>query len=254
MRKVTRNLSLPKIKTNYNSIKANIKTISNTKRSKHIINKNPFNNLLIYIRFTPLINKEKEITSNEIVNIPDNNTIILKKNYKYIFDNVFDKTADHNTFFEKGIKSLINDFFENKKNICIFNYGAKESRNSFNMIGKNLLGEIYNKINSGKDKEYILKYSFYEIFDNNNTIIDLLKEKKEKENLNKNDSITEIKVNSDKDIKDIIIKENSSNNSYIILQIFLGHKINSAVKYNKFTLIGLNNLNHFFDIENNHIM
>ena len=79
MRKVTRNLSLPKIKTNYNSIKANIKTISNTKRSKHIINKNPFNNLLIYIRFSPLFDKEKEITSNEIVNIPDNNTIILKK-------------------------------------------------------------------------------------------------------------------------------------------------------------------------------
>ena len=109
MRKVTRNLSLPKIKTNYNSIKANIKTISNTKRTKHVINKNPFNNLLIYIRFTPLFDKEKEITSNEIVNIPDNNTIILKKNYKYIFDYVFDKTVEHNTFFEKGIKSLKND-------------------------------------------------------------------------------------------------------------------------------------------------
>ena len=35
--------------------------------------------VLIYIRFTPLFDKEKEITSNEIVNIPDNNTIILKK-------------------------------------------------------------------------------------------------------------------------------------------------------------------------------
>ena len=93
MRKVTRNLSLPKIKTNYNSIKANIKTISNTKRSKHIINKNPFNNLLIYIRFTPLFDNEELLTTEAVFS---GQYSILTSREDDIAENIFHKFIKKN--------------------------------------------------------------------------------------------------------------------------------------------------------------
>ena len=269
MRKISRNFSLPPIKLNINSVQANNKTMSNTKITKTTnskiskvkINKIELNKILIYIRFRPLPDKEKQLSLKDNISLSDNRTIILKefnddnnslkKSYKYSFDKVFDKTVDNNTLYEKGIKFLIDELIENKKNIFVFNYSTKDSGKSFNKIGKNLLEEIYAKIKLVKDKTYVLKCSFFEIFDNNN-IIDLLKEKKE--NLNEKDTITEIKVNSDKDILNFLnekkdIKGNK-NNSCIILKISLGYYIDSNIIYNQFNLIDLDNLSPFFDIEN----
>lgn len=74
------------------------------------MNKNKLqNNLLIYIKFIPLNDKEKPILSNEIISIKDTKNIVLiypdnKKIIDYNFDYTFDKNVDKNTFFEKDIK------------------------------------------------------------------------------------------------------------------------------------------------------
>ena len=76
-----------------------------------------YQNLLIYIKFLPLNDKEKQILTNEIISIKDTKNIDLinpdnKKKYNYNFDYIFDENVDKNTFFEKGIKYLIDEFFE----------------------------------------------------------------------------------------------------------------------------------------------
>ena len=103
MRKISRNFSLPPIKLNINSVQANNKTMSNTKITKTTnskiskvkINKIELNKILIYIRFRPLPDKEKQLSLKDNISLSDNRTIVLKdfnednnslkKSYKYSF-------------------------------------------------------------------------------------------------------------------------------------------------------------------------
>ena len=226
MRKISRNFSLPPIKISNNSTQVDIKPFSiskttntiNNQKSKSQFNKNKLqNNLLIYIKFLPLNDKEKQILTNEIISIKDTKNIALinpdnKKKYNYNFDYIFDENVDKNTFFEKGIKYLIDEFFEGK-NVFLFNFGRINSgKTSISEIMPLILKEIFIKINLLKDNKYTLKYSLFEIYNDN--IIDLLKfqEGKNKylclnqgkEKLDIIEGITEIIINSNKNILKII--------------------------------------------------
>ena len=86
MRKISRNFSLPPIKISNNSTQVDIKPFSiskttntiNNQKSKSQFNKNKLqNNLLIYIKFPPLNDKEKQILTNEIISIKDTKNIAL---------------------------------------------------------------------------------------------------------------------------------------------------------------------------------
>ena len=277
MRKISRNFSLPPIKISNNSTQVDIKPFSiskttntiNNQKSKSQFNKNKLqNNLLIYIKFLPLNDKEKQILTNEIISIKDTKNIALinpdnKKKYNYNFDYIFDENVDKNTFFEKGIKYLIDEFFEGK-NVFLFNFGTINSgKTSISEIMPLILKEIFIKINLLKDNKYTLKYSLFEIYNDN--IIDLLKfqEGKNKylclnqgkEKLDIIEGITEIIINSNKNILKIIkggyknINENKYN-SFIIYQISLEKKYEFNTKYNKLLLIDSSLLNYLIN-ENN---
>ena len=277
MRKISRNFSLPPIKISNNSTQVDIKPFSiskttntiNNQKSKSQFNKNKLqNNLLIYIKFPPLNDKEKQILTNEIISIKDTKNIALinpgnKKKYNYNFDYIFDENVDKNTFFEKGIKYLIDEFFEGK-NVFLFNFVTINSgKTSISEIMPLILKEIFIKINLSKDNKCTLKYSLFEIY--NDDIIDLLKfqEGKNKylclnqgkEKLDIIEGITEIIINSNKNILKIIkggyknINENK-NNSFIIYQISLEKKYEFNTKYNKLLLIDSSLLNYLIN-ENN---
>ena len=260
MRKLSRNFSLPPIKINNNTIQVDIKPFPISKTTNTIISQNPKdqsyknklrNNLLIYIKFLPLNDDENHVLFNEFISIKDNKNISLihpdtKKVFNYNFDYIFDKNVDKNTFFEKGIKNLIDDFIGGK-NICIFNYNS--GKTSIAEIMPLILKEIFSKKNLLKNNEYILKYSLFEI--NNDNIIDLLKFQKEKNKyicLRKDkekgiiiEGVTKIIINDNKNILKILEKGNKNinenkYNSWFIFQIALENKSKFTTNYNKFLL------------------
>ena len=275
MRKYNRNLSLIPIKTNNNSSKINNTTLRNIKTTNSINNqtiikksdKKRENNLLIYVRCRPLSLQEKILSSNEIVTINNNKYIDLKESNRnnilnFSFDYVFDKNKNQNIFFELGIKHLIDGLFEGI-NTCIFTYGAKNSGKTFTMMGTDsipgiialTLKEILNRINILNDKEYFLKISFFEKY--NDDIIDLLKNKKEGE-INNSD-LTEVMINNYDDVLKILEKRNKKkdkrnlSDSNYILQIILEKKIDSNMKKSKFNFIDSLNWNPLLEETNNNI-
>ena len=270
MRKLSRNFSLPPIKINNNSTQVDIKPFPISKTTNTIISQNPKapfrNNLLIYIKFLPFNDDEKHSSLNEFINIKDNKNISLihpdsKKKFNYNFDCVFDKNVDENTFFEKGIKNLIDDFIAGK-NICIYNYNS--GKTSILEIMPLILKEIFIKKNLLVDNEYILKYSLFEI--NNGNIIDLLKSQKEKnkylclrkdkEKGNIIEGITEIIINDNNNILKILEKGNkyineNKYNSSIIFQISFENKSKFNNNYNKLLLIDSPLMNYLINENNN---
>ena len=270
MRKLSRNFSLPPIKINNNSTQVDIKPFPISKTTNTIVSQNPKepfrNNLLIYIKFLPFNDDENHASLNEFINIKDNKNISLihpdsKKIFNYNFDCVFDKNVDENTFFEKGIKNLIDDFIGGK-NICIYNYNS--GKTSILEIMPLILKEIFIKKNLLVDNEYILKYSLFEI--NNDNIIDSLKSQKEKNKylgLRKDkekgiiiEGITEIIINDNSNILKILEKGNKNinenkYNSSIIFQISLENKSKFNNNFNKLLLIDSPLVNYLIKKNNN---
>ena len=270
MRKLSRNFSLPPIKINNNSTQVDIKPFPISKTTNTIISQNPKdpfrNNLLIYIKFLPFNDDENHASLNEFINIKDNKNISLihpdsKKIFNYNFDYIFDKNVDENTFFEKGIKNLIDDFIGGK-NICIYNYNS--GKTSILEIMPLILKEIFIKKNLLVDNEYILKYSLFEI--NNDNIKDLLKFQKEKNKylcLRKDkekgiiiEGVTEIIINDNNNILKILEKGNkyineNKYNSSIIFQISFENKSKFNNNYNKLLLIDSPLMNYLINENNN---
>ena len=282
MKKIIRNHSLPPIKMNINSSPNKVKSLkiikttntNNDHKVKRQYNTKRVIDLLIYIRCRPLSNLEKQLSSNETLIIKENNNMNLidpievnnksRKIFNYKFDYIFDQNINQKIFYETGIKNLIDGIFEGI-NTCIFTYGAHNSGKTYTMLGTDstqgimsfTLEEIFSRINIIKDREYKLKFSFYEI--HNGNIIDLLNFKKEKkENMEliqdkekgiKINDLTEIKVDNNTEIIKILRKGSRNINkemakiketksfSYVILQIILEYKKDSKIKYNNLYLI-----------------
>ena len=276
MKKIQHNYSLPPIKINNNSSKSKIKAFHHSNTINNIFTKNNsnekrINNIQIYVRCLPLSFTDNKLSQNKIVFIKNNKEIILndpidykcKSNrvFNHTFDFIFDKSTNHDILFDNNIKNMINELFEGA-NINIINFGSNSSGENNNLFGNDtnsstiflMLREIFARINWLKNKEYILKFCYYEIYNNN--IHDLLKFNKVKneflEHSEKDfiiNDITEMRVDNITDLFRFLKKGNMYKTkeviSNIILQITLEYKEknhkenNSKIKISKLNFIDL---------------
>ena len=279
MKKIQHNYSLPPIKINNNSSKSKIKAFHHSKTINNIYTKNNsnekrINNIQIYVRCLPLSFTDNKLSQNKIVFIKNNKEIILndpidykcKSNrvFNHTFDFIFDKNTNHDILFDNNIKNMINELFEGAK-INIINFGSNSLRETNNLLGNEtnsgtiflMLREIFARINWLKNREYILKFCYYEIYNNN--IHDLLKFNKvkneflEMEEHSEKDfiinDITEMRVDNITDLFRFLKKGNMYKTkeviSNIILQITLEYKEknnkenDSEIKISKLNFIDL---------------
>ena len=258
MKKLHRNSSLPQVKLNIDLNRINKKkekhpktiNILNFSKSKvKLNNKKEKNILLICIRCRPLLPFEKQLSSDESIIINDNKNIILtspnnsNRQFSHSFDYIFDQNAEQKDIFNNINQHIIDSLFEGF-NINIFTFGASKSGKTYTLFGNDSypgliffsLEKIFDKINSIKDKEFNIKFSFFEKYKdnfkdllNNNNLE--LKENQEKKIII--EGISEIIVKNINDIENLITKGNKNrthkvlkNNeikylSHVILQITL---------------------------------
>ena len=248
-------------------------------------NKKQTYNILVAVRCRPLSKKEKEISSNETVKIMDDNTVKLKDPNSFLnpnnirgkektmnFDLAFSPSVGQEQIFNKTTKFLIDNVI-NGFNATVFAYGVTGAGKTYTMLGNDenpgimvwTLKELYKKISEYKNREYLIKLWYVEIYNEN--IRDLLSNKNEKnENLELREdpeegiiinNITEIITNSMKEILNLLKKGNknrtveetdankTSSRSHAILQIKVSFKEKNnennlnEVKFGKLNLIDL---------------
>ena len=242
-------------------------------------------NILVAVRCRPLSKKEKEISEKETVNIIDRKIIKLKDPNSFLnpnnargkekimnFDFVFSSFVGQEEIFNNTTKFLI-DKVINGFNATVFAYGATGAGKTYTMLGNDenpgimvwTLKDLYKKINEYKNREYLIKLWYVEIYNEN--IRDLLNNRNEKnENLELREdpeegiiinNITEIITNSMKEILNLLKKGNknrtveetdankTSSRSHAILQIKVSFKErnneneNNEVRFGKLNLIDL---------------
>ena len=260
--------------------------MDNSKSFSENGNKNQLYNILVAVRCRPLSKKEKEISTKETVKIINDKTLKLKDPYGFLnpnnvrakekiinFDFVFSSLVEQEQIFNSTTKFLI-DKVVNGFNATVFAYGVTGAGKTYTMLGTEdnpgimvwAFKELYKKINEFKNREYIIKLWYAEIYNEN--IRDLLSNKNEKsENLDLREdpdegiiinNITEVITNSMKEILNLIIKGNknrtveetdankTSSRSHAILQIKVSFKEknnginnNKDIKFGKLNLIDL---------------
>ena len=264
----------------------NIKEDIQENEAKKLNNKKNIYNILVAVRCRPLNKKEKEISKKETMIIINEKLLKLKDPNGFLnpnnirekekileFDYVFGPLTTQEKIFNLTTKILI-DNVVNGYNSTVFAYGATGAGKTFTMLGCEdnpglmplALKELFKTIQIYKNREYIIKLWYIEIYNEN--IRDLLvNNKKNNEYLELRESpdkgiiinnVTEIITNSSKDILNILKKGNknrtteetdsneSSSRSHAILQINVSYKeknnndlINNQVKYGKLNLIDL---------------
>ena len=248
-------------------------------------NKKQTYNILVAVRCRPLSKKEKEISSKETVKILDDNIVKLKDPNSFLnpnnirgkekimnFDFAFSPSVGQEQIFNNTTKFLIDNVI-NGFNATVFAYGVTGAGKTYTMLGNDenpgimvwTLKELYKKISEYKNREYLIKLWYVEIYNEN--IRDLLSNKNEKnENLELREdpdegiiinNITEIITNSMNEILTLLKKGNknrtveetdankTSSRSHAILQIKVSFKEKdnennfSEVKFGKLNLIDL---------------
>ncbi|KAJ9183689.1 hypothetical protein P3X46_007512 [Hevea brasiliensis] len=135
--------------------------------------------ILVTVRIRPLSRKEQALYDLIAWDCPDDHTIVFKNpNHErpataYTFDQVFDPTCSTQRVYEEGAKNVALSALMGI-NATIFVYGQTSSGKTFTMRGitENAVKDIYEHIKNTQEREFILKISALEIY--NETVIDLL--------------------------------------------------------------------------------
>ncbi|KVH98445.1 Kinesin, motor domain-containing protein [Cynara cardunculus var. scolymus] len=137
--------------------------------------------IFVSVRVRPL--NEKEIARNESCDweCVNNNTIICKNNpverstypTAYTFDRVYGSDSTTRQVYEEGAKRVALSAL-NGINSSIFAYGQTSSGKTYTMSGitQYALSDIFDQINNQHDREFVLKFSAIEIY--NECVRDLL--------------------------------------------------------------------------------
>ncbi|KAL0344988.1 UNVERIFIED_CONTAM: Kinesin-like protein NACK2 [Sesamum radiatum] len=136
-------------------------------------------NILVTVRIRPL--SSKELAAYDLVawDVTDENIIVSKNLYHerhgglYKFDKVFDPTCSTRKVYEEGARDVALSALSGI-NATIFAYGQTSSGKTFTMRGvaENAVKDIYNHIKLTPEREFLLKFSALEIY--NETVVDLL--------------------------------------------------------------------------------
>ncbi|GER36113.1 kinesin-like protein [Striga asiatica] len=136
-------------------------------------------NILVTVRVRPL--NAKEIAAYDLVawDIVDENTIVSKNLHHdrhgglYTFDKVFDPTCSTRKVYEEGARDVAMSAISGI-NATIFAYGQTSSGKTFTMRGvaEHAIKDIYEHINITPEREFSLKFSALEIYNEN--VVDLL--------------------------------------------------------------------------------
>ena len=270
--------------------------ISNNEATKSFVEdmKKGSYNILVCVRCRPLSISEQQLSSYETIKIMDNKMVILmdpieyngpstifknrNREQAYAFDFAFDKNSSQYIVFENSTKFLIEGIV-NGFNATVFAYGATGAGKTYTMLGNEsnpgimplTLRELFNKVNSFKDRDYKLKFWYLEIYNEN--IRDLLKFMGKNNNLENTSNeyldlredpergivvsgITEINVTNSFDMLKILKRGNrnrtqeatganeTSSRSHAILQVSIEYKdrnsgIDIEIKFSKLSLIDL---------------
>ena len=272
---------IPKSKITYNNSNNKLIKESGAKNDKKLIY-----NILVAVRIRPLNKKEKKLSKTETVSIINEKLLKLKDPNGFLnpnnirskeiileFDYIFDSLTQQETIFNYTTKMLIDNII-NGYNATVFAYGATGAGKTYTMLGDEenpgimplALKELFNKILKYKNREYIIKLWYIEIYNEN--IRDLLvNNKNNNEYLEIREdpikgifinNVTEITTNSKEDIIKLLKKGNknrtteetdvnkTSSRSHAILQIIVSYKEKNKnvlnineIKYGKLNLIDL---------------
>ena len=218
-----------KFKTNSKNIERNRNksTLSDDmilKKSENLnikINKKNVYNILVAVRCRPLNKKEKEISTKETIKIIDDKIVKLKDPNSFLnpnnirakekimnFDYAFSPSINQEQIFNSTTKFLIENVI-NGFNATVFAYGVTGAGKTYTMLGNDenpgimvwTLRELYKKIKEYKNREYLIKLWYVEIYNEN--IRDLLNNKSENLELREDpdegiiiNNVTEIMTNS----------------------------------------------------------
>ena len=155
-------------------------------------------NMLVAIRVRPLSQREVGGNDIEIVRVQDKMLVVLdrtelqcenegkkpeilhrSREQKYFFDRIFDHTATQEQVYKNTCSHLIESAVRGY-NATVFAYGTTGSGKTFTMVGTQdhpgimvlTLTDMFNFIKSDADKDYEIKVSYVEIY--NEFIRDLL--------------------------------------------------------------------------------
>ena len=294
------------IDSNYNprSQVTTINTIENSKRikisKKKLEEKFSKNKMLVALRSRPLLSRELEESNYNTISVPNRETVVITIPVEYIssdkgkyyfkgekkikvtkvkeaefkFDFAFsDKDTQEDVYqitTSHLVKQVINGF-----NATVFAYGATGTGKTYTMVGENdkwglmirAISDLFKIINNEKEKKYIIKITYVEIY--NEIIKDLLAEQNSK---NKNTTleirtdaqkgvilqgVENKKVTSESEAYKLIMRGNkhrtekpssfneTSSRSHAILQIYLEiedqslYTLNREKAFGKFVLVDL---------------
>ncbi|KAG9157410.1 hypothetical protein Leryth_010253 [Lithospermum erythrorhizon] len=135
--------------------------------------------ILVTVRVRPLSTREQAAYDLVAWEIADENTIVSKNlNHDrptgpYTFDKVFDQTSTTRNVYDEGARDVALSALHGI-NSTIFAYGQTSSGKTFTMkgIAENAIEDIYHQIQIDPEKEFALKFSALEIY--NETVVDLL--------------------------------------------------------------------------------
>ncbi|KAK4757883.1 hypothetical protein SAY87_019184 [Trapa incisa] len=136
-------------------------------------------NIRVTVRIRPLSRREQAMYDLIAWECLDRNTIINKSpnqekaTVPFVFDRVFDPSCSTQTVYEEGAKDVALSALKGI-NSTVFTYGQTSSGKTYTMHGitENAIKDIYEYIHENPDKEFVLKLSALEIY--NEHVYDLL--------------------------------------------------------------------------------
>ncbi|VFQ63415.1 unnamed protein product [Cuscuta campestris] len=135
--------------------------------------------ILVTVRVRPLSSKEQAVYDLVAWDFPNDHTIVSKNlsherhSGSYSFDFVFGPICSTRKVYEEGARDVALSALSGI-NATIFAYGQTSSGKTFTMRGitENAVKDIYEHIKNTTDREFVLKFSALEIY--NETVVDLL--------------------------------------------------------------------------------
>ena len=226
-------------------------------------------NIFVSVRNRPLSAKESEFSKTECLTIQNQNTLSIEnldvkqikaktvKEQQYTYDLVFNKNSSQAEVYENTTKILLNSIL-NGFNATVFAYGATGSGKTYTMLGTGeqpgimprAITDLFNYVRGHGDKEYKIKFSYLEIYEN---IRDLLGNEKKldiREDNNKGiiiSGLKEFEVEDTNTFFGLFLKGNNnryvgetnqneqSSRSHAVLQINIFNKNKSGNNTNEIT-------------------
>ena len=280
-------------KTTINTIESQKKSPRSPESTKKISKKKieekfSKNKMLVALRSRPLLNRELEESNYNTISVTDRETVIITIPTEYIsndkgkyyfkgekkikvtkvkeaefkFDFAFDENSDQAEVYQcttaNLVKQVINGF-----NATVFAYGATGTGKTYTMVGGGdnwglmirSISDLFKIINSEKERKYIIKISYVEIY--NEIIKDLLSDKNTQLEIRADAQKGIIlqgaefkKVTNESDAYKLIMKGNkhrtekpssyneNSSRSHAILQIYIEIEEQSLPTLNKEKIFG----------------